>query len=394
MKELDHVRRQARRLLEANQSFALATVVEVGGSTYRRPGARMLVDPAGQRWGTLSGGCLEGEVTQQALEVLETGQPRLLPFDMSDEERIIGFGAGCNGVVNIYIEAVPLAGRANPIDLLDACLNGRQRGILVTVLDAQDTAEDVQGRRFLALEDGPIQGDLDAESSRYAALLEQARQYLNTDPQGRQRHLWAVHRFELDEGYLEALFEVVRPPVRLVIFGEGHDVPPLVAFAKGLGWRVAVVGRKSVDVLIDRFPEADEHIFLMHPEEALQYAPVDARTAVLVMNHTYVRDRDLLRTLLSSAAPYIGVLGPQERTNRMLDEIRTADGDGTLASEDRFARVYGPVGLDISTETPEEIALAAVAEVQAVLHGHRGGFLRDVDAPIHGARSERTLSIS
>ena len=138
-----------------------------------------------------------------------------------------------------------------------------------------------------------------------------------------------------------------------------------------IGWRVTVVGRKPVDVLSSRFPDAFSHLFMMHPNQVGDLISPDARSAALVMNHTYVRDKSLMAELLTSSIPYIGMLGPRERTETMLDELGQ---EGTHFTDAQLDRLFGPVGLDIGTETPEEIALSVIAEVQAVLHRRKADF--------------------
>ena len=371
MKELLHLLTEADRLRRAQQPFALATVVKINGSTYRRPGARMLIDPDGATCGTISGGCLEQEVARQALAVIETGRAQVLPFDLTDDDLILGFGTGCNGIVHVLIEPVPVPGRTDPTHLVEACLAGRQSGVMAQIIDASDDA-DLLGRRLLLLEDDTTRGDLDAPSLR-AALHQEAAQTL---AEGRHK----IRPYATKGGPVEVLFEVVRPPVRLVLFGAGHDVAPVVRLAKTMGWPVTIVGRKPAAVLAERLPEADEHIFLMHPDQALDYVRLDARSAAVVMNHQYTRDKALIGVLLHAPVPYIGALGPRDRAGRIVDELREEQPDLTDA---HFARVHGPIGLDIGTETPEEIALSMIAEIQAIHHHRTGGMLRHRAGAIH-----------
>lgn len=371
MKELLHLLTEADRLRQAGQVFALATVVKINGSTYRRPGARMLVAPDGLTHGAISGGCLEQEVAQQALQVIEDGLAQILPFDLTDDDLILGFGTGCNGVVHVLIEPIPAAGRADPTRLVEACLASRQAGVIAQVIDAPE-GTDWLGRRLLRLEDGSTRGDLDLPSLR-EALGDEAAQTL---AEGRHK----IRTYAFDAGSVEVLFEVVRPPVRLVIFGAGHDVTPVVRLAKEMAWTVTIVGRKPSDVLAERFPEADEHIFLMHPDQVLDYVPLDARSAAAVMNHQFARDKTLIGALLHAPLPYIGSLGPRERAERIISELRA---ENPVLTDAHVAKIHGPVGLDIGTETPEEIALSMIAEIQAVHHGRTGGLLRHRAGAIH-----------
>lgn len=371
MKELLHLLSEAARCRRTGQPFALATVVKINGSTYRRPGARMLIDTNGKTCGTISGGCLEQEVAQQALKVIKDGTPQVLLFDLSDDDLILGFGTGCNGVVHVLIEPVPAQDRADPTQLVETCLTRRRSGVIAQVTGPPD-ASDLLGRRLLLLEDGSLHGDLSMPALR-RLLHEEAE---DTLADGRHK----IRHFSTEEGEVEVLFEVVHPPVRLVIFGAGHDVSAVVNVARAMGWPITIVGRKPVDVLAERFPEAAEHVFLMHPEQVLDHVTLDARSAAVVMNHHYLRDKTLIGALLASPVPYIGALGPRDRAERIISELRA---EHPALTDDDVARIHGPVGLDIGTETPEEIALSMIAEIQAVHHQRTGGMLRHRTEAIH-----------
>ncbi|MDQ7850241.1 MAG: XdhC family protein, partial [Armatimonadota bacterium] len=165
------------------------------------------------------------------------------------------------------------------------------------------------------------------------------------------------------------------------VVGAGHDAIPLVAQGVALGWRVLVVDRREAYLTSQRFPGAT---FLHAPfAQAGAEVPLDERTAVVVMTHNYLHDRDFLRTLLARPGPspfYLGVLGPRARTQRMLRELAA---EGIVPSPELAARLYAPIGLDVGSESPEEIALAVVAEIMAVERARRAGFLRDRPGPIH-----------
>jgi xanthine dehydrogenase accessory factor len=221
MKELLYLLAEADRLRQAGQVFALATVVKINGSTYRRPGARMLVAPDGLTHGAISGGCLEQEVAQQALQVIDDGLAQILPFDLTDDDLILGFGAGCNGVVHVLIEPIPAAGRVDPTRLVEACLASRQVGVIAQIIDAPEGTDGL-GRRLLRLEDGTTRGDLDLPSLR-EALGDEAAQTL---AEGRHK----IRTYPLDAGPVEVLFEVVRPPVRST---RRYRLPERVRTAKG-----------------------------------------------------------------------------------------------------------------------------------------------------------------
>ena len=387
MKELLHILNQATHLQTNNQKYALATVVKIGGSTYRRPGARMLVTEQGEHLGTISGGCLEGEVAAQAVDVIEHQVPRLLPFDLEDDDIVLGFGTGCNGIVHVLIQPITPGKTQSCIDALMHCIHQRQRGVMATVITQErsdtDDDESVLGQHLLLLEDGST-GPSSLKYSDNDPILDQCRTILRDELKLEQIYLWQTHRLEYKGSSVEILFEIVRPPVHLYIFGEGHDVSAVVQLGQTMGWQITIVGRKPVDVLQSRFPDASNHIFLMHPDQVADYVSPDARSAAMVMNHTYVRDKVLLYALAHSEMPYIGMLGPRERTETMLQELTDAD---QAIPEHLVEKIFGPVGLDIGTETPEEIALSVIAEIQAFLHRRHGGSLRARQGPIHAARN-------
>lgn len=380
MKERSRILAEAGRLRQQGRPFALATVVKINGSAYRRPGARLLVTPEGATVGTISGGCLEAEVAQKALGVMETGQPLVEPFDLSDDDLILGFGVGCNGVVHVLIEPVCPDGQeaSDSLALIEACLDRRTTGVITTVMDAPGDSKALASR-LLVLEDGAARGAIDVPGVRSDAIRADAEAAL-ADGQ------MQIRTYDTAEtaggGAVEMLFEVVRPPIRLLLFGGGHDVGAVLRAANTLGWPITVVGAKAPGALAERFPEADDHVFLMHPGEVAEQVPLDARSAAVVMNHNYPRDKALVGALLASPVRYVGALGPRRRAERILSELR---GEGADLSENDAARLYGPAGLDIGTETPQEIALAIVAEIQAVFHNRNAQRLRERDGRIHEA---------
>ena len=362
MTEILQLMAEAAHRRASGAAYAVATVVRIGGSTYRRPGARMLVCADGHRIGMISGGCLEAEVSLLAKSMLERASVQLASFDLTDEDTIAGFGMGCNGSVEVLIESFPCQRRLDPLKIVQACHENRQRCVIVHVIGG---ADNMLGRRLVYWEDGRMEGDADAVPASRQDALSVLRSGKHAIKQGKA---------------LEMLFEVAEPPVRLVLFGSGHDVAPVARMSSTLGWSVTVVGRKPASSLANIVPCADEYIFLMHPERVSDRVRLDTRSAAVVMNHHYVRDRTLIAALLESAVPYIGVLGPRERATRLIRDVRA---NQPALPECHHDRLYGPVGLDIGGETPEEVALAIVAEIQTVMHNRQGGMLRHRAGAIH-----------
>lgn len=372
MKELQDILSAWRDAQEKGEETALATIVKVSGSTYRRPGARMLLTRGGRMVGSISGGCLEGDILEKSKEVLESGEPRLLEYDMTaDDDLVWGLGLGCNGSVHVFLERVPTGRPVEPMEALAECVHKNAALALATVFRVEGTDRARPGERLLLRPDGsPVWDVRDAELA--GRILRDARDAL-------EKGLSRVTTYTLDPGTVEAFIEVVQPPLPLVICGAGHDAIPVVRLAHALGWRITVADSRPAYATKERFPEADE-VVLTPPEEVAQRVSLDHRTYVVIMTHNYNHDLKLLRAILPTPVRYIGVLGPRVRTERLLRELKE---QGVEIPAEQYGRIYSPVGLNIGADTPEEIALAILAEIQAVRTGKGAGFLRDLKGRIH-----------
>jgi xanthine/CO dehydrogenase XdhC/CoxF family maturation factor len=367
LKELRDILRHYDALVREGGSGVLASVVRAEGSTYRRPGARMLVLPDGHTVGVLSGGCLEGDLVEHARAVHATGEPALLRYDAAAGADVVwGLGLGCAGILELLLERVG-AGSPGPLELLRALAGGRQRGVLATVLRSRGAAAPPLAAHWSP---GASRGGF--AGALGAAVREEAARALAA---GRSRRL----RFEQGEQSAEVLVEVVKPPVRLVIFGAGADAVPVVRLAAGLGWNVEVVDGRPAFASPERFPGA-ALVVLCTPAEVPARIELDADCVALLMTHHYLHDQTLLRHLLPLRLRYLGVLGPRRRTEDLLGELC---GDGFEASKVELERLFAPAGLDVGGDSPQAIALAVVAEIQTVLAGRSGAFLRDRAGPLH-----------
>jgi xanthine/CO dehydrogenase XdhC/CoxF family maturation factor len=277
------------------RSLALATLVRAQGSSYRRPGAHMLVCPDGTTVGSLSGGCLEEEVARRAFEVIQTGAPSLMSFDTR-------LRFGCNGAIEVFVEV----GRASFFSQLAEHFAARRNCRAMTVFSG---VVGQLGTRMLGVGEEPL---------------------------------------------TEAFVQEIKAPIQLLIFGDGPDSIPVRSFAQTLGWSVI-----DIDQASDLPTRADE------------------RTAAVVKSHNYGRDFAALRHLLQLDLRYVGLLGPRKRRDQLLGALLD---DGVSLDSELFA----PAGLDLGAETPEEIALALIAEIQTVFADASGESLRDRKAPIHG----------
>jgi len=356
-------------LKEQGRPMALATIISVSGSTYRRPGARLLVPDEGASVGNLSGGCLEGEVEGLGRGVMASGESSLTLYDLTaDDEVIWGWGLGCNGAIEVFVE--PAERAAEIADTLRDAIENERAVAIATVLTSSSQTVSV-GARLLVRPNEDRRGstgvtplDDELEMRAREALLSGRTEAVTV----------AVSGYEV-----RAFIESVLPPLRLLVCGAGHDAIPVVKLASELGWRTVVVDDRGEFLDRARFPGAGE-LVEAQPGEAAAKAGSDRRCYALVMSHNYLRDRDYLKSFLASDVAYIGMLGPQPRTERLLADLAT---EGIEPSSDRLSVIHGPAGLDLGSEGPEEIAVAIVAEILAVARAREGGYLRDRSGTIH-----------
>ncbi len=372
MKELHDILAAYDALKQSGKTAALATIMKVSGSTYRRPGARMLITDTGQTIGTVSGGCLEADVAEKSKKIIASGQPATVVYDMTAEgDAVWGLNQGCNGVVHLLVEPIPSQNTVAHLEFVAKCLNERITGIVATVFRVDGEFKASVGTRVLLNEQGTIQEDI-RNPVLSAALSEDCREALNAS-------CGKVKEYRFTEGVVEAFIEVVQPPTPLFIFGAGYDAIPVVRFAKELGWEVTVVDHRPAFASRERFPAADA-LVIARPEEAGANVSLDGRAVAVVMTHNFSHDLELLKTLLPSPARYVGLLGPTMRTERLLNNLRK---DGVTPTTEQLARLHSPIGIDIGAESPEEIALSILAEIRAVLSKRSGGFLKNSPGPIH-----------
>jgi xanthine dehydrogenase accessory factor len=342
----DPVLEAVRVWSDSETSFALATVVGVRGSTYRGLAARQLISREGTSIGTVSGGCLDDDLRTVASRVIETGIAEQIEFDLTaDDEAIWGWGVGCNGATELLVE--PATAALELVNLIGTAPSETYCIVHPLV--------DTGARRIVAV--GDDQGD------PVVALAQTAIEA------GR-------HRSETIDGQA-FLFEVVGAPLRLVVFGAGHDAAPVVAQAATLGFRTLVVDDRRQFLTAERFPEAHELIHAVPADLARTIRP-DSKTSVVLMSHNYLRDLDALASLLGTEVAYIGALGPGERLQRMFDDLAAR---GVRATEADLAKTHGPAGLDIGAEGPTEIAWSVMSEVLAVVRGRTGAPLRTSKGP-------------
>lgn len=372
MKEQFDIRNLYASLCRTGGSGTLATVVKTTGSTYRRPGARMLLAHDGRSAGLISGGCLENDLREQSAKVIDEGRPLLLTYDASSPADILwGLGLGCSGIAYVLLERVSAGDGSDTLKFIDQCQVLACAGVVVSVYR-------VSGNPTLHVGDHAFMRDGFWSSGRIAAgpIASQIRSLcaniLSTRKSGQTT-------IETAEGAAEALVEYIPAPTHLLVFGAGPDAIPLARLAKDLGWRVSVIDGRTAYLTPEAFPSADA-LVLAHPDETAALVEIPSEAIAVVMTHNFNHDVALVRTLLNSSVSFIGLLGPRSKTDLLLNRLSE---DGCIPTEDQLTRLHNPVGLDIGAETPEEIALSIIAEIQAVLRGRSGTALRLRDGPIH-----------
>jgi xanthine dehydrogenase accessory factor len=345
----------------AGNRAALATVVRVRGSAYRHEGAKLAVAEDGSSAGNVSGGCLERDVREVALQVIRTGEPQLKSYCSSaDEIAAWDLGVGCEGQVDVYVERADARPREREL------LQGRSAFAVATGIGMQDAGSGERPGKRLIVTAERFDGDLGAKQLNNAAAAK-ARELLDGGESG---------MYEIASR--SVFMDILVPPPQLVVLGAGDDARPLARLAADVGFRVVVVDRRPGYLTRDRFPGAAALVHSAGDElgGAGGALSLDAECYAAVMNHNFADDQAYLRALLKTPVAYIGVLGPRQRTERML---RNLGAEGSVDD----SRVYGPVGLDIGTDGAEQVALAVIAEILAVRSGRRAKSLRERQAPIH-----------
>jgi xanthine/CO dehydrogenase XdhC/CoxF family maturation factor len=368
-------RRETERLLEvirqaraAGEPAAVATVVRVKGSAYRREGTRMFVRQDGTYECALSGGCLEPTVAEAAARVISTGEPAVISYDLADDS-IWGLSIGCSGAVDIRIER--LEDDAMTMAWLRVLEHG-EAAVRVTPLSG------VSGR-LIVRDTGEIVGGLSDPVVEHEAAARARGRLRATYPETGTEWI----------GDAEVFYEIATPAPELVVFGAGDDAVPLVHLAWTLGFAVIVIDARQTFLTGERFRGAT--LVCAHFSQFPEKASIRPGAFVLVMNHHVERDRESLRFSLESDAAYIGVLGPRSRYQKLLAELAAL---GYTPDALKLSRVRSPVGLSLGAETPQEVAVSILGEILAIRRQFEGGFLSGSVRGLHRPDDSRRLTRS
>jgi xanthine dehydrogenase accessory factor len=367
MKEISEILKAYSEAKRAGKKTALATVVKVEGSSYRQPGARMLVTEDGFLTGAISGGCLEGDALRKALLSIHQKQNKLITYNTSNDDDVeLGLQLGCNGIVHILFEYIDESAANNPIQLLQQLQTERKPAVIGTLFSLKKQAGQAGTILFYRENTKPVYNNSSA-----LELLSEAKNVLNNK-------LTTIKKID-ENSEVEALIEYITPPVSLVIVGAGNDVQPLVKTTEILGWEITIAEGRATHATKKRFPEAKQ-IWVGKPEQIVENIKIDHQTYCVLITHNYQYDLAMLKLLLQTDRGYIGILGPKTKLNRMFEDLFN---EGIKVTEEQLNRIYGPIGLDIGAETSEEIALSIIAEIKAVISGKTGNSLKYKIGKIH-----------
>jgi len=376
MKEIKDIIRSFDEAQQQGRQTALATVVHLDGSSYRRPGARMLITDEGQLTGAISGGCLEGDALRKALLVMTQQRSMLVTYDTMDEDDAkFGIGLGCNGIIQVLIEPINPSEENNPIQLLRTVAEKREKAVVVTLFSLENKKDTQPGTRLLLKEN--------YQQERNTPL----KDILVKDGMKTLRDGRTIFRtYQSESQSLTAFIELVEPAVSLIAIGAGNDVIPVIAMAEILGWETTVIDGRPAYAKKERFVSSCQ-VLVSKPENVISQIEIDDRTVFVLMTHNYNYDMAMLHQLLLKNVIYVGMLGPKKKLDRVLGELRD---QGANFTEEQLASVHSPVGLDIGAETSEEIALSILSEIKAVLSGKQGLSLHSNTGSIH-SRSELAI---
>ena len=342
-----------RRLKQTPENVVLATIIETFGSTYQKAGAKMLIARDGELSGFLGGGCFEKDLMEQALSVFETGKTKAVFYDMRSPDDVIwGLGLGCNGAVRVLLQLLKSEDDFNPLNTFADAVEADTTGVLVTIFESGHP--DIPAGNSIFLPSFAIDDERPLATAPYIASARQT--LLQRKPR--------IEAHVIDGHSIKAFYDLIQPSLQLLVLGAGADAVPVVRFAKSLGWRVTVVDHRPGHIKQERFPQADRLLHLI-PEDLAGNMELDQFNAMVLMTHNIEADERYLKEIANSRIPFIGLLGPMPRKNRLLQSL------GVKATGIRD-RVFGPVGLDIGAETPEEIALAIMAGIHAAMNQRDG----------------------
>jgi xanthine dehydrogenase accessory factor len=367
MKEFKTILDEYKKIDFSVRKAALATVVKVRGSSYRSPGARMLITDDGRWVGSISGGCLEGDALRKARQVMTDEKPITVTYDTSEESnQNLGIGLGCNGIIDVLIEPVNSTLVSSSIELFHVLVKSKEPVALATIF----LGENVGAKLLLTSSGEKIRTFADEELNE-RVITDLINIFESKKSEAK------IYKYNQTE--VEIFVELIQPSVKVIIFGGGFDARPVSQLAKSMGWEVEVTDECVAHIAPIFFPTADK-LSLCQRDFVDRDFEITPYSACVLMSHNYDYDRDVLRKLINTETPYIGILGPRKRFDKMIKEFSK---EGIKLSDEDLHRIHSPIGLDIGAEAPDEIAISIIAEIQGKFSNRSGGFLKYRNAPIH-----------
>ncbi len=369
MKEIKNIIDAYHQIDFSQHKVALATVVRVEGSSYRRAGARMLISDSGEWVGGISGGCLEGDALKRARFAIAQNKASVVTYDTSEDDPYqIGVGLGCNGIIDVLLTPLDVENPNNQVLALQQCVESRKPEVLVTVTKLRMETDAIQLGDTFRYESA-------SQFESIFPLKEISEELLSDIQDGLISTKSSIKSYSLEDGTIQLFIEVLIPATHLLVYGGNYDIYPMVKLAKEIGWKVSVICN-PLKVQKQLFTWADA---VIEKENAKNIA-IDPYTVAILMAHDYNTDFTNLRHLLSTEIPYIGMLGPKKRSDKMFKAMTE---EGESVSEKDAARIASPVGLDIGANTPEEIAISILAEIKTIFSKRSGERLKFRDKPIY-----------
>jgi xanthine/CO dehydrogenase XdhC/CoxF family maturation factor len=338
---------------EVRKPLVLASVYETEGSTYSKSGARMLIAADGTFQGMLSGGCLEGDLAERALAVLESNTPQCVTYDLGrNDEELWGLGVGCDGLMRIFLQPLLPEEGYQPFAAMASVLSGDFSGVAATVLESGHGP--VAPGATLVMCNGEVVsfGVPDACRAAFVAASQTAALEMKSGTR-------VLDVGDHGDHNVKVLTARLLPPPRLLILGAGLDALPVLRLAVELGWRVTVQDHRPAYIERGDFSSADK-VSCLPAVDVAGALTLDRYDAVIVMSHHLATDRKYLRMLTKTQIPYVGLLGPPDRRSRLMEDL------GDAANSLQY-RLHGPAGFDIGADGPASIALSILAEIHAEL---------------------------
>ncbi|WP_044895349.1 XdhC family protein [Bacillus alveayuensis] len=358
------IKKELERCKKEGLSGVLGTIVSTEGSTYQKAGAKCFISEDQRLTGLLSGGCVESDIIEYAMKVLETGKPTVIHYDFyGDDDIVWGLGIGCNGKMNIFLQPYLPTKHPEKAAIIDQYFSDALQKKLhtVTIVEAKD--ESLQGKMWV------IDGAFD-NNDLPISVHEIAVDYMM-----RKKNLKNEIVYLGGEQDLYVYYESTSPPPHLIVFGAGPDAIPLVKMAKNLKWLVTVLDHRPSYCNEENFPEAD--FIHVYPVGSVPNVSIHKNSYVVIMTHNFLHDKEILESILDTDAAYIGLLGPRRRTDRLIAM------SNTLLSNEKIHRIHSPIGLDIGAKTPEEIAFSILAEIMMIYRGGTGKKLSQLACMAH-----------